>query len=169
MVVMCEPPEVFSVEYFFNKGLLQAHGKQTFFYTVGEKVKAETEKVAEAMPSEEVEELRKDVQDVRKEMQVMRKERIEREPREVKTLRGNIADLAVKSAKQNERMTEAVELVMKMLKWLEKTLPLTQSKVTPGSSSDVKQPVQSSPSVQQPPQPLKQMVSPPVPKQVSRS
>ena len=76
LVVMCEPPEVFSVEYFFNKGLLQAHGKQTFFYTVGEKVKAETEEVAEAMPSEEVEELRKDVQDVRKEMQMMRKEMV---------------------------------------------------------------------------------------------
>ena len=71
---MCEPLEVFSVEYFFNKGLLQAHGKQIFFYTVGDKVKAEAEEAAEAMPSEEVEELRKDVQDVRKEMQVMRRE-----------------------------------------------------------------------------------------------
>ena len=88
---------------------------------------------------------------------------------EVKTLRGNIADLAVKSAKQNERMTEVVELVMKMLKWLEKKLPLTQSKVTTGSSSEVNQPGQSSPFVQRPPQPLKQMVSPPVPKQVSIS
>ena len=86
---------------------------------------------------------------------------------EVKTLRGNIADLAVKSAKQNERMTEAVELSMKMLKWLQQTLPLTQSKVTPGSSSEVKQPIQSSPSVKRPQQSLKQLISPPVPKQVS--
>ena len=85
---------------------------------------------------------------------------------EVKTLRGNIADLAVKCAKQNERMTEAVELSMKMLKWLQQTLPLTQSKVTPGSSSEVKQPIQSSPSVRQPQRSLKQLISPPVPKQV---
>ena len=73
LVVMCEPPETFSVEYFFSKWLLQAHGKQTFFYEVGDKVKVETEAV-EAVPSEEVEELRKDVHDVRREMQVMRKE-----------------------------------------------------------------------------------------------
>ena len=60
LVVMCEPPEVFSVEYFFNKGLLQAHGKKTFFYTVGDKVKVEAGEAEEAMPSEEVEELRKE-------------------------------------------------------------------------------------------------------------
>ena len=135
LVVMCEPPETFSVEYFFNKGLLQAHGKETFFYEVGDKVKTETEAV-EAVPSEEVEELRKDVQELRKEMQVMRKEMVRElggmrkelsgNKEEVKTLRGNIADLAVKSSKQNERMTKAVELIMKMFKWLEKTLPLTQ-------------------------------------------
>ena len=35
---------------------------------------------------------------------------------EVKTLRGIIAYLAVKCAKQNERMMELVELSMKMLK-----------------------------------------------------
>ena len=85
----------------------------------------------------------------------------------MKTLRGNIADLAVKSAKQNERMTEAADLVMKMLKWLEKTLPLTQSKATPGSSSEVKQPGQNSPSVQRPPHPLAQMVTPSASKPVS--
>ena len=107
---------------------------------------------------------------MKKEMQVMRKEMVREfggirkelsgNREEVKTLRGNIADLAVKSAKQNERMTEAVELVMKMLKWLEKTLPLTQSKVLPGSSSEVKQPGQGSSSVQGPPHPLKQVVTP---------
>ena len=84
---------------------------------------------------------------------------------EVKTLRGNIADLAVKSAKQNKRMTEAVELTMKMLKWLQQTLPLTQSKVTPGSSSEVRQPTHSSPSVKRPQQSL-QMISPTIPVQV---
>ena len=85
---------------------------------------------------------------------------------EVKTLRGNIADLAVRCAKQNERMTEAVELSMKMLKWLQQTLPLTQSNVTPGSSSEVKQPIQSSPSVKRSQQSLKQLISPTVPMQV---
>ena len=139
-------------------------------------MKAEAEEAAEAMPSEEVEELRKDVQEVKKEMQVMWKEMVRElegirkelsgSREEVKTLRGNIADLAVKSAKQNERMTEAVELIMKMLKWLEKTLPLTQSKMLPGSSSEVKQTGQGSSSVQRPPHPLKQVVTPSVSKPV---
>ena len=43
LVVMCEPPEVFSVDYFFNKGLLQTHGTKTLFYSLGDKVKAEPE------------------------------------------------------------------------------------------------------------------------------
>ena len=137
LVVMCDPPEVFSVDYFFNKGLLQTQGTKTLFYSLGDKVKAEPEEAEEAMPSEEFEELRKEVQDVKKEMQLMRREMIKElggirkelmgNREEVKTLRGNIADLAVKCAKQNERMTEAVELSLKMLKWLQQTLPLTQS------------------------------------------
>ena len=77
----------------------------------------------------------------------------------MKTLRGNIA-------KQNERMTEAVELSMKMLKWMQQTLPLTQSRTTPGSSSEVKQLTQSSPYVRQSQQSLKQLIPPAVPKQV---
>ena len=85
---------------------------------------------------------------------------------EVQTLRGNIADLAVKCAKQNERMTEAVELSLKMLKWLQQTLPLTQSRTSPGSSSEVRQPTQSSPSVRQSQESLKQLISPTVPMQV---
>ena len=64
LVVMCEPPDTFNVEYFFNKGLLQVHGKETFFYEVGDKVKTESE----AVPSEEVEELKKEMQTMRKEM-----------------------------------------------------------------------------------------------------
>ena len=63
---MCEPPEVFSVDYIFNKGLLQTHGTKTLFYSLGDKVKAEPEEAEEAMPSEEIEELRKEVQDVKK-------------------------------------------------------------------------------------------------------
>ena len=132
-------------------------------------MKTEAEEDEEAVPSEEVEELRKDVQEVRKEMQVMRKEMVKdlggmrkelsgnRE--EVKTLRGNIADLAVKSSKQNERIAEAVELMMKMSKWVEKTLSLTQQNVLPGSSSEVKQPGQGSSSIQRLPHPLKPVVT----------
>ena len=105
LVVMCEPPETFSVEYFINTGLLQAYGKETFFYEVGDKVKTESEAV-EAVPSEEVEELKKEVQMMRKEMMKelggMRKE-LSRAREEIKVLRGNIADLARTSSKQRPR------------------------------------------------------------------
>ena len=34
-VTMCEPPEVFSMDYFFNKGLLYMEGEEVCFYDVG--------------------------------------------------------------------------------------------------------------------------------------
>ena len=45
-VTMCELPELFSVEYFFNKGLLYMEGHELCFYNVGanvDKVKKEPE------------------------------------------------------------------------------------------------------------------------------
>ena len=34
-VMMCEPPELFSLEYFFNKGHLYMEGQEVCFYDVG--------------------------------------------------------------------------------------------------------------------------------------
>ena len=73
----------------------------------------------------------------------------------------------MKSSEQNERIAEAVELMMKMSKWVEKTLSLTQQKVLPGSSSEVKQPGQGSSSIQRPPPSLKPVVTPSASKPVS--
>ena len=53
-------PELFSLEYFFNKGLLYMEGQEVCFYNVGavvEKVKREPE---EDVVSADVEELRKE-------------------------------------------------------------------------------------------------------------
>ena len=37
-VTMCEPPEVFSRDYFFNKGLMYMEGEEVCFYDVGANV-----------------------------------------------------------------------------------------------------------------------------------
>ena len=171
-VVMCDRPEVFSVDYFFNKGLLQTQGNKTYFYSLGDKAKAEPEEAEEAMPSEEVEELRKEVQDMKKEMQLMKKEMMKElggirkelngSREEVKVLSSNVADLATKCAKQSERVAEAVEISTRMLKWLHQTLPLTQSKSTPGSSGEAQKIIHSSPSIK----PFQQLTTPTIPEKV---
>ena len=35
---MCEPLELFSMEYFFNKGLLHMEGQELCFYNIGANV-----------------------------------------------------------------------------------------------------------------------------------
>ena len=49
--------------------------------------------------------------------------------------------------------------------WMQQTLPLTQLRTTPGSSSEVRQTTHSSPSVKRPQQSL-QMISPTIPVQI---
>lgn len=75
VVRMCDPPETFSVEYFFNKGLLYTRGREVFFYEVGKnqesQVKVELDG-GEVVPSEEYEELRKEVGEMRRELDGVR-------------------------------------------------------------------------------------------------
>ena len=68
-VTMCDPPEVFNMDYFFNKGLLYIEGEEVCFYDLGanvDKVKREPDLVEGVMTA--------DVAELRKEMVVMREE-----------------------------------------------------------------------------------------------
>ena len=125
------------MEYFFNKNLLYMDGEETCFYEIGRPngvVKRELEGV-EAPAAVDNEELRKEVMEVLMEIQA---------------LKGSIDVMAERSSAQNDRMSNAVRLMKKMAKWLEKKFSLTQKKISPGPSNLTTQPGQGSSSVQKP-------------------
>ena len=69
-VLMCEPPELFGMEFFFNKGLLYMDSPEVCFYDIGtvvDKVKKEMDGM-EAVVRANYEELRKEMTVVREEL-----------------------------------------------------------------------------------------------------
>ena len=114
-MMMCEPPELFSLEYFFNKGLLFMKGQDVCFYNVGAAVEKGVVGV-KMEPEEEV--VSADVEELRKEVAAMREE-LGGARMELQAIKESIDVLANRSLAQNERMTDAVKLMKKMTEWLE--------------------------------------------------
>ena len=73
-VLMCEAPELFSVEYFFNKNLLYMDGEETYFYKIGQ-IDATMKKGGVEVPAAaDSEELRRELLEVRKDIGEVRME-----------------------------------------------------------------------------------------------
>lgn len=130
-VHMCEPPETFSVEYFFNKGLLYMHGKEVFFYEVWTLVKSEQDGV-EVVDSVDYEEMKKEMGEMRRELGGVREK--------INALRGSITDLVGKSSVQSDRMADAVKIMMRLADWLDTKFSQTQKKLPPGPIGVITQP-----------------------------
>ena len=128
-------PELFSLEYFFNKGLLYMEGQEVYFFNKGLLY-------IEAVVSADVEELRK-------EMAVMREE-LGGARMELQAIKGSIDILAERSSAQNERMFDAVKLMKRMAEWLEGNFSQTQQRLPPGPGNAARQPGQVSSSLQRP-------------------
>ena len=108
-------------------------------------------------PEEEV--VSADVGELRMEIVVMREE-LGGARMELQAIKESIDVLANRSSAKNERMTDAVKLMKRMVKWLKEKLSQTQQRqpLIPGTA--VKQPGQGSPSLQQLPPPSKPLVFP---------
>ncbi|XP_042056511.1 uncharacterized protein LOC121801120 [Salvia splendens] len=184
---MCLPPEVFNMDYFFNKGLLYTHGKEVCFYEVGGSevpVKQETTSV-EAGAKIGVEKMRQEVGWMRSEIKMVLEgivtlrgnkkdsvevEKIRKEVTEVRmevgrvreeivALKGCINDLVATSSKHTERIAEGVSLMMMMAKWFRERFPDAPKSLSgPGSGS--KSPGPRSVAIPKPPQASKPLTTP---------
>ena len=142
VVMMCEPLELFSLEYFFNKGLLFMEGQDVCFYNMGavvDKVRREPE---ESVVSADVENLRKEMAVIREELGGARLE--------LQAIKGSIDILAERSSAQNERMSDAVRLMQRMAEWLEGNFSQTQQRLPPGPGNAARQPGHGSSSLYRP-------------------
>ncbi|XP_042016110.1 uncharacterized protein LOC121764099 [Salvia splendens] len=99
--------------------------------------------------SSEAEKVRKEVARVRTEMEEIRVE-VRKVREEMVALKGRMSDLVATSTRCTEKMTEGVELMMAMTKWLRARFPETPKEL-PKPSGDSTTPGQGSLIAQKPP------------------
>ncbi|XP_041990053.1 uncharacterized protein LOC121741390 [Salvia splendens] len=150
-VVLCEPPEIFNVDYFFNKGLLYMHAKEVCFYEVSRvelQVKQEPD-VVESQTTVEVEAMRKEVAEMRTGVR-----------EEMAALRGSVNELVGMSSAHSGQMKEAVQLMMMMTKWIKENFSEPQAKLTTRPSKVSTQPGPGNSTPQHPPPASKPLLAP---------
>ena len=91
-----------------------------------------------------------DKEDLMREMKEIRQD-IGEVRMEIQELKGSITGLKEYVAKQNERITEAVQIMMRLADWLNTKFPQTLQKLPPRPSSVTKPPGQGSSSLRRPP------------------
>ncbi|XP_042057940.1 uncharacterized protein LOC121802322 [Salvia splendens] len=156
--------------------------KEVCFYEVGRlelQVKIEQD-VGESKASMEVEEMKAEVSamhkqlgefrkvmgvmsnelgDIRKEMAGIRTE-LGGVREDMHALKGHVTVMVGKSSTKNDRMAEAVQLMMMMTKWLKENFSEPQAKLTTGPSKVSTQPGPGSSSPQHPPPASKPLLAP---------